>query len=66
MKNNHNIKLFLRGLISMLDTFTEIKETKKILDKLKKVCSAMSKFNLNSPCLLQFIRINGEYEVILS
>ena len=50
----------------MLDTFTEIKETKKILDKLKKVCSAMSKFNLNSPCLLQFIRINGEYEVILS
>ena len=50
----------------MLDGFTEVKETKKILDKIKKVCTYMAKFNLNSPCLLQFMKVNGEYEVILS
>lgn len=44
----------------------KIKDTKKLLEKIKRVCTAISKFNLNSPCLLQFIRINGEYEVIMS
>jgi len=46
--------------------FTAIKEKKNLLDKLKKVCSMMAKFNLNSPCLLQIVNINGNYEVILS
>lgn len=46
----------------MFDT----KETKKILEKLKKVCTAMSKFNVNSPCLLQVVRYRGEYEFILT
>lgn len=46
--------------------FSEIKEKKNLLDKIKKVCSIMSKYNLNSPCLLQFVKLNGNYEVILS
>lgn len=46
----------------MFDT----KETKKILEKLKKVCTSMSKFNVNSPCLLQVVRYRGEYEFILT
>lgn len=46
----------------MFDT----KETKKILEKLKKVCTAMGKFNVNSPCLLQIVRYRGEYEFILT
>lgn len=50
----------------MIDQFIEIKETKNIIDKLKKVCSMMAKFNLNSPCLLQFVKINGNIEIILS
>jgi len=48
--------------MNMFDT----KETKKLLEKLKKVCTAMSKFSLNSPCLLQIVRYRGEYEFILS
>ena len=46
--------------------FEQLKDTKKILEKIKKVCSNMSKFNINSPCLLQFVRINGDIEVILT
>ena len=42
-------------------------QTKKILDKLKKCCSIISKYNLSSPCLLQFVRdTKGEYQVIIS
>lgn len=44
----------------------KIKDTKKLIEKIKRVCTAISKFNLNSPCLLQFVRINGEYEVIIT
>lgn len=43
-----------------------IKNKKALIEKIKRCCSAISKFNLNSPCLMQFIRINGEYEVILA
>ena len=39
--------------------FENIKDFKKLLDKLKKICTAATKFNLNSPCLLQMVRING-------
>ena len=46
--------------------FENIKDFKKLLDKLKKICTAASKFNLNSPCLLQMVRVNGEYEWILT
>jgi hypothetical protein len=46
--------------------YEPLKDTKKLIEKLKKVCTAMSKYNLNSPCLLQVIRINGSYEFILS
>ena len=46
--------------------YEPLKDTKKLIEKLKKVCTAMSKYNLNSPCLLQMIRINGSYEFILS
>ena len=46
--------------------YEPLKDTKKLLEKLKKVCSAMSKYNLNSPCLLEVVRINGSYEFILS
>lgn len=46
--------------------YEPLKDTKKLLEKLKKVCSAMSKYNLNSPCLLEIIRVNGSYEFILS
>lgn len=45
---------------------TVVKEKKKLLEKIKRACTAISKFNLNSPCLLQFVRINGEYEVIIT
>ena len=48
------------------NSFTEVKESKKIIEKIKKVCAAIAKFNLNSPCLLQFVRINGEIEVVLT
>lgn len=42
-------------------------QTKKILEKLKKCCSTISKYNLSSPCLLQFVRdTKGEYQVIIS
>lgn len=44
----------------------KIKESKKLIEKIKRVCTNISKFNLNSPCLLQFVRINGEYEVIVT
>ena len=44
--------------------YEPLKDTKKLIEKLKKVCTAMSKYNLNSPCLLQMIRINGTYEFI--
>lgn len=46
--------------------FRSIPNLKKFIEKLKQCCSGMSKFALNSPCLLQFIRINGEIEVIIS
>ena len=46
--------------------FESLKNTKKLLDKLKKVCTRMSKLNINSPCLLQIIRQNGEYDFILT
>ena len=46
--------------------YEPLKDTKKLIEKLKKVCTAMSKYNLNSPCLLQMIRMNGSYEFILS
>lgn len=46
--------------------YEPLKDTKKLIEKLKKVCSAMSKYNLNSPCLLEMVRINGSYEFILS
>jgi hypothetical protein len=46
--------------------YEPLKDTKKLIEKLKKVCTAMSKYNLNSPCLLQMIRMNGVYEFILS
>lgn len=49
-----------------MDLFTPIKEKKKLIEKLKKCCSTISKYNLNSPCLMQIIRLNGEYEVIIS
>ena len=45
--------------------YEPLKDTKKLIEKLKKVCTAMSKYNLNSPCLLQMIRMNGSYEFIL-
>lgn len=38
----------------------------KLIEKIKNCCSAISKFALNSPCLLEFIRYNGEIEVIIS
>lgn len=44
----------------------KIKEPKKLIEKIKRVCTAISKFNLNSPCLMQFVRINGDYEVLLT
>lgn len=47
-------------------TMFDTKETKKLLEKLKKVCTAISKFSLNSPCLLQIVRYRGEYEFILT
>lgn len=43
-----------------------IKDFKKLLEKLKKICTAATKFNLNSPCLLQLVRYRGEYEWILT
>jgi hypothetical protein len=46
--------------------FEAIKDKKKLLDKLKKICTAATKFNLNSPCLLQLVRYKGEYEWILT
>jgi hypothetical protein len=46
--------------------YQKIPDSKKLIEKIKKCCSTISKFNLNSPCLLQFVRINGEYEVILT
>ena len=46
--------------------YEPLKDTKKLMEKLKKVCTAMSKYNINSPCLLQMIRINGSYEFILT
>ena len=46
--------------------YEPLKDTKKLIEKLKKVCTTMSKYNLNSPCLLQMIRINGSYEFVLS
>ena len=46
--------------------YEPLKDTKKLIEKLKKVCTAMSKYNLNSPCLLQMIRMNSSYEFILS
>lgn len=49
-----------------MNGFESIKDIKKLLEKIKRVCTIMSKYNINSPCLLQFIRINGEYEVILT
>ena len=39
--------------------YEPLKDTKKLIEKLKKVCTAMSKYNLNSPCLLQMIRMCG-------
>lgn len=46
--------------------FEQLADSKKLLEKLRKCCMAITKFNLNSPCCLQFIRHAGEYEVILS
>lgn len=46
--------------------FKSIPNCKKFLEKLKNCCTGMSKFALNSPCLLEIIRYNGEYEIILS
>lgn len=46
--------------------FKSIPNLKGFLAKLKNCCSAISKFALNSPCLLQFIRYNGELEIIIS
>lgn len=46
--------------------YETLKETKKLIEKLKKVCTAISKYNLNSPCLLEIVRINGNYEFILT
>ena len=43
-----------------------IPNKKSLIEKIKHCCTAISKFNLNSPCLLQFVRINGEYEVIIT
>lgn len=50
----------------MNGTIEKIKDCKKLIEKIKRVCTSISKFNLNSPCLLQFVRVNGEYEVILT
>ena len=46
--------------------YKSIANKNKLIDKIKTCCSAISKFALNSPCLLEFIRYNGEYEVIIS
>lgn len=47
--------------------FKSIPDLKKFLEKLKNCCSGMSKFALNSPCLLEVIRTEtGEFEIILS
>jgi hypothetical protein len=46
--------------------FIPIKESKKLIDKLKRLCNAITKFNLNSPCLLQIIRVDGEYHFIIT
>lgn len=43
-----------------------IPNKKALLEKIKRCCTSISKFNLNSPCLLQFVRVNGEYEVIIT
>jgi len=43
-----------------------IPNKKLLIEKIKRCCTAISKFNLNSPCLMQFVRINGEYEVIIT
>ena len=59
---HYSINLYWRKVLM----YEPLKDTKKLIEKLKKVCTAMSKYNLNSPCLLQMIRINGTYEFILS
>ena len=46
--------------------FEKITNTKKLIEKIKKACSNISKFNINSPCLLQFIRTGSDYEVVLT
>lgn len=46
--------------------FKSIPNPKKFLEKLKNCCSGMSKFALNSPCLLEIVRFNGDFEIILS
>ena len=44
----------------------QLKDTKKIIEKIKRVCTNITKLNINSPCLLQFIKVNGDIEVILT
>lgn len=46
--------------------YKSIPNKAKFIEKIKTCCSAISKFALNSPCLLEFIRYNGELEVIIS
>lgn len=46
--------------------FKSLPNSKKFLEKLKNCCSGISKFAINSPCLLEFIRINGEIELIIT
>lgn len=44
-----------------------INDNKKVIEKMKKCCREIIKYNLNSPCLLQFLRNEiGEYEIIIS
>ena len=44
----YSINLYWRKVLM----YEPLKDTKKLIEKLKKVCTAMSKYNLNSPCLL--------------
>lgn len=48
-------------------SFRSIQDTKKILERLKKCCSLIAKYNLNSHCELQFIRDSaGTFHPIIS
>ena len=56
----------LSSVMDIINKEQNVKDPKKLIDKLKKVCTTMASYNLNSPSLLQFIRVDGIIEVILT